>query len=116
MNERKFKMNRRSFFQSILAGIGALVGHKAGYGLPSIPLEDMPPMPPVKPPKIDKEHGDQFEEWAKNIRDDALSYTITVRGISCDGETVMIDYEVNIGIDVKKLKFSTDAKTNETTD
>lgn len=67
-----------------------MIGCSTKRGLPSIPLEDIPPMPSVKPPKPDGDNS---------------FGTLDIR-VTC----------VTTGGEIVDYKISTDAKTDKTAD
>ena len=114
-------MNRRSFFQSVIAGIGALVGHK--YLSEAKPIEAKKDeiqlgqvnnwgfdnrAIPAEPEIIILDVGATKDFGSVDYELIALpsgcSYRMTIWGIGCDG-----------GYKITGCEFSTDAKTNTKT-
>lgn len=110
-------MDRRSFFQSIVAGIGVLVGYKVlpkakaatgGYLLPDDVPDDLKnailELPNVK-------SGESCIEYY-NSNYPGRPYTITIPTIDCESDS-SISYAITVFVD---WDLSTDAKTDKTTD
>lgn len=95
-------MNRRSFFQrafGVVAGI-------AGFGFKNGKVPDIPKVPPMPPVKLPKPEIIKPEDYDKDFG------SVTVWCITYDDKGKEVKHKINT---INNLIFSTDAKTDETT-
>lgn len=116
-------MNRRSFFQKIMAGIGALVGYRVlpkakaatgGYLLPADVPDDLKTAISELPEVKSGEHIIEFlpsdctDAWCTTLFWNGNEF-IQWRHLPYEEDEIIIDW-------VRRISKSTDAKTDKTTD